>query len=393
MIGKLDSASRRLYFLFLAGFMAFGMIFTIAGASLPQLIRDYHWSYAVTGIVLAGSAAGYLLSAFLSGLIVQRIPAKVVIVVGLVAGAAGVSLFGRVPSPWPNLVFTFAMGLCQGSMEVVANLEIIHIEQNGQSRLMNLLHAAFSVGAIAGPAAVGLVSGAGTSMLVVFLAAGILLLVLAVLFGIVHFPRASLTSGPGKEPGLRLVREPVLLLLTFLLFAYVGIEIGVSSWSSEFFVQVLGSAASQGAYAVAVVGVGLLVGRLAVSLWYKGRRQEVLMLGLSMLSAAMLLIVLLVHSAVAVVIAFFFTGLGFSAFYPLTMTVVGRYYKTGAAVGTVATGGAAGSILFPFLMSMLSQKVGIHGGFWFYFGLNCFLVALVIALIRRRLPTGGAGKA
>jgi len=67
-----------------------------------------------------------------------------------------------------------------------------------------------------------------------------------------------------------------------------------------------------------------------------------------MLSAAMLLIVLLVHSAVAVVIAFFFTGLGFSAFYPLTMTVVGRYYKDRRAVGTVATGGAAGSILFPF---------------------------------------------
>ncbi len=201
-------------------------------------------------------------------------------------------------------------------------------------------------------------------------------------------------SGKRKEPGLRLVREPLLIILILALFVYVGTEIGVFSWSSVFFVQVLGSAASQGAYAVAVVWVGLLVGRLAVSFWYKGRRQEMLMLGLTSFSAAMLLIVLLVHSAVAVIIAFFFTGLGFSGFYPLLMTVVGRYYKTGVAVGSVATGGAAGSIVFPFLMSLLAQTVGIHGGFWFYLGLNCFLVVLTVVtvrLVRNRRPAGDAG--
>ena len=392
MIGKLDTAHRRLYIFFLAGFAVFGMIFTIVGAALPQLIRDYQWSYAATGIVLAASAVGYFLSTFFCGHLVQRIPAKAVLVTGLAIGAVSVSLFGRSPSPWLNLGLNLAIGLCQGAMELVANLEIIHMERDGQSRLMNLLHATFCIGAIAGPSAVGYISGTGASMLSVFLAAGILLVAMAVLFGFVRFPRTSQEKGSTRGPGLRLMREPILVLLTLLLLVYVGTEIGVFSWSSEYFVQVLGSAASQGAYAVALVWGGLFVGRLAVSFWYKGRRQEVLMLALSIFSAAMLLVVLLVHSTPAVVIALFLTGLGFSGFYPLAMSVVGRYYKSGVAVGTAATGGAAGSIMFPFLMSILSQTIGIRGGFWFYLGLNCILVILsgVLArMVRRRAGEAG----
>ncbi len=341
---------------------------------------------------------GYFFSTFLSGLLVQRVPAKTVIVTGLVIGAASVSLFGRWPSPWINLGLNLGVGLCQGSIELVANLEIIHMEREGQSRLMNLLHATFCIGAIGGPAAVGIHFGQGRfDALRLPRIAGLLLLVMAVLFATTRFPRASQQQGTRggfgagdlhapTDPGSAHPAAPV----------YVGTEIGVSSWSSEYFVQVLGSAASRGAYAVALVGTGLLVGRLAVSFWYKGTRQEVLMLALSALSAAMLLVVLLVHSTVAVVIALFLTGLGFSGIYPLAMSLVGRYYKSGVAVGTAATGGAAGSIMFPFLMSILAQTIGIRGGFWFYLGLNCLLVVLtglLVRLVRRRVALPGIGGA
>ena len=65
MFKTLDPATRRLYFLLLAGFVLFGVIFTIAGAALPQIIRTFGWSYTVTGLVLAASSAGYFLSSFL----------------------------------------------------------------------------------------------------------------------------------------------------------------------------------------------------------------------------------------------------------------------------------------------------------------------------------------
>jgi fucose permease len=256
------------------------------------------------------------------------------------------------------------------------------MEREGQSRLMNLLHAMFCVGAIVGPVAVGFISGTGASMLTVFLGAGILLVLLGVLFGLVRFPRASQEKTSRAEPGPRLLREPILAILTLLLLVYVGSEIGVSTWSSEYIVQTIGATAYQGAYAVGLVWAGLLAGRLLVSFLYKGRRQEILMLGLSALSTAMILVVLLVHSPWAILAALFLTGLGFSAFYPLAMSLVGRYYKSGVAVGWAASGGGVGSIAFPLLMSVMAQTVGIRAGFWFYLGLNCLLVALTGVLVR-----------
>jgi len=386
MIRSLDAPTRRLYILFLAGFIAFGAIFTIAGAGLPQIIRTFGWSYAVTGAVLSASALGYLVSTFLSGILLARVPARAVLVTALGIGALSWSLFGRWASPWLNFYLYFGSGICMGGIEVVANLEIIHMERNGQSRLMNLLHAAFCVGAVVGPASMGFLTRTGLSILSVFSVTAGFLAVMAILFSVIRFPRVRPEPGHEEAQGLRLLRQPVLLLLTLVLLLYVGVEIGVSSWSSEYFVKVLGASPSTGAFAVALFWTGLLAGRLGISVGYRGTRQELVMLVLAVLSSAGLVLLLLARSVPAVAGAVVLAGLGCSGFYPLAISVVGRYYKSGVAIGTAVTGGAAGSVAFPFLMALLSQSVGMRGGFWFYLALSLVLVGLTGALARQVRP-------
>jgi fucose permease len=172
-------------------------------------------------------------------------------------------------------------------------------------------------------------------------------------------------------------------LVTVALLIYVGTELGISSWSSEYVVRVLGVSASRGAFTVAVLWLGLLVGRLGISFAYKGFRQELLMVALSVMSAAGLVAVLLSRSSTEVAVALFIAGLGCSGFYPLGMSVVGRHFKSGVAVGTAATGGAAGSIAFPFAMGFISQTIGIRRGFWLNLGLNLMLVVLAVLLVRQ----------
>jgi fucose permease len=267
-------------------------------------------------------------------------------------------------------------------MEVVINLEVIHMEEKGQSRLMNLIHAAFCAGAILGPAAVGFVLQKGMPLVWIFMASAALYAVFAVIVACVRFPRVQPVYEKGADSGLRLLREPVLLIMTAALLIYVGTEIGISSWSSEYVVRVLGVAAWAGAFTPALFWLGLLGGRLAISFGYKGSRQELLMLALSAISATGLLVVLLAPSAAIVAVAVFVAGLGSSGFYPLGMSLVGRRFKSGVAVGTVATGGAAGSIVFPFAMAVIAQTIGIRSGFWFYLGVNIFLVFLTMVLVR-----------
>jgi fucose permease len=386
MMQSLNRETRRLYVLFLAGFVIFGILFTIIGAALPQIIRTFHWSYTLTGVVLAASAIGYFLSTFLCGFLVQRFSPRTVLVTGLLLIAVCMLFFMRWRSPWLNLVLNLMIGLGQGTIEVVTNLEVIHMERKGQSRLMNLMHAAFSVGAIVGPAAVGILMSVGLRGTVVFLAAAGPIALMALLFGTARFPRLAQEDEHGQRQGLRLLRSPILLLLTLFLLLYIGAELGVSTWVSEYFVKVLSTTASTGAYSVSLFWMGLFAGRLGVSVLYRGTRQEYLLLGLSLLAAVSLGFVLLAGSTAAVAVGVFLTGLGLSALYPLVMTMVGRYFKSGVAVGTVAAGGGLGSFTFPFLMAVVSESIGLRGGFWFYLGLTLVLVVLslaVLAMVKR----------
>ena len=382
MFKTLDRATRRLYFLLLAGFVLFGAIFTVAGAALPQIIQSFGWSYTVTGLVLAASSAGYFLASFVNGFLVQRYPPRIIMLIGLAIGAVCMSLFVRWPSPVLNLLLNFGIGLCQGSMEIVTNLEVIHMEKKGQSRLMNLIHAAFCAGAIIGPSAVGYILKEGIPLVSIFIVAAVLFASLAVVVAFTRFPRVQPLREEKAQGSLQLLRQPLLLIMTAALLVYVGTEIGVSSWSSEYVVKVLGLSTWAAAFAPALFWLGLLAGRLVISFGYKGSRQELIMLALSVLSAAALVGVLLARSTEAVAAAVFIAGLGSSGFYPLGMSVTGKHFKSGVAVGTVATGGAAGSIAFPFAMAMISQTIGIRRGFWFYLGMNVLLIFLAALLVR-----------
>ena len=379
-----DPRTRRLFLLFLAAYVVFGATFTVIGAAIPQIISTFQWSYAITGFVAAANAAGYVLSTFLCGFLVKRFAPKRVLVTGLLVGAVGMSLFARTGSPWLNFFLGLAIGLCQGSIEVVCTLEVIHMERTGQSRLLNLMHAFFCLGAIIGPACVGLLVGGGMSGSVsVFMATSGLAALVALLFGLSAFPRTNVEPAGGRNEGEGLLRNPLLLLLTVYLLLYVGAENGFSTWVSEYFVRFLGTAASVGAFSVSLFWGGLLTGRLAISFSYHGNRQEYIMLGISLLGAAALAAMLLAHAPAVVAACVFLTGVGFSGLYPLAMAVVGRHFKSSVAVGTAATGGGIGSFTFPFLMAILAQRLGIRGGFFLCLGLSMILAVFSLVLIRR----------
>ena len=235
MLQLTNPGTRRLYILFLCSFATFGVLFTVTGAALPHIIRTFTWSYALTGVVLAASSVAYFLSTFASGFLVQKFSPKAVLVTGLLIGAVCMSFFVGWPSPWLNLGLNFGIGLCQGTIELVTNLQVIHMEKKGQSRLMNLTHAGFSVGAIIGPAAVGYLLSTGSGAILVFRAAAGLLGLMALLFSLTPFPRIALEA-PRERGRLKLLAQPLLLFITLFLLLYVGSELGVSTCVSEYFV-------------------------------------------------------------------------------------------------------------------------------------------------------------
>ncbi len=366
----LSSENRKLFAALLLNFILFGVSLTIIGATVPKVIREFGWSYLATGMVLAASAVGYFVSSFFSGLLVFRFGPRIVILLGLGLQAVGLGSFGAVPGVLANLCATLLLGLGQGGTEVVTNFSVARMEAEGQSRLMNLMHAAFPMGAILGPILIGVLISVGQSWQAVFRAMALLSLGVAGLLSLLPF-RFSDERDEGiseKAELSRLLRDPLLMFLFLTIFLYVGCEIGISSWVSEYYVEVFKTPAAVGAYMVSVFWAGVLVGRLSVSLGYRGHRQAEVLVALSCLAALALMISLSMKGPLSAGVGFLLCGLGCSAIYPIDMSLVGANFKRGqsVAIGIVSTGGGIGSFLFPFVMAAIANSYGIENGFWFY---------------------------
>ena len=116
-----------------------------------MVIREFGWNYLAAGWVFAGSAAGFFVSTFVTGMLLPTWGGRNVMLVGLILQGLGIGLFGYFDSLVANLIIFIVLGLGQGAVEVTTNVSVVNIEAPGKSRLMNLVHSAFTVGAMIAP--------------------------------------------------------------------------------------------------------------------------------------------------------------------------------------------------------------------------------------------------
>ncbi|MBC8231642.1 MFS transporter [bacterium] len=382
-MNHLAKETRLLFWVLVSNFVLFGITLTIIGATIPEIIRGFNWSYTVTGMVLASGSVGYFSSSFLSGFLLKRFGSKRILVSGLFLEAIGLLLFARHPSVLFNLSLTFILGVGQGGTETVTNVSVIQMEKEGESRLMNLMHAAFCVGAIIGPFITGMLIATGRWQIAYRLSASACFLmgVLFLFLSFAHIRQEKLaTKGGGKT--LSLLFNPLIVLLFLVLFLYVGTELGTSAWVAEYYVEILKTSSSVGAYIISLFWTGLLLGRLSISFWYKERSPSGLLIFLASLCTIALLCAVSVKNPWFAGFSFFMAGLGYSAIYPVVMALVGQHFQQGQSVvvGFVAMGGGIGSFMFPFLMAFISDHLGLRQGFLFYVGIDVLMVVLTIVV-------------
>lgn len=375
-----------LFWPLLFAFVTFGTSLIIIGALLPRILQDFHWSYTAAGIVIAANSFGYFASTLASGLLVQRFGPKPVVSVGLVLLASSLFFFGVSPSVVLNLGLNFLVGVGQGTIEIVVNSSVVRMERESESHLMSFMHAAFSVGAIVGPFAIGIIVVRSLAWQGVYRVIALVALAIAVVMILLPFHRLkTAASSSAKQPRLRdLGVHPMLFLTFFALLLYVGLEVGITNWISEYFVRIFGSTASTGAFMVSLFWVGILAGRLLMPIVYRGPRIAESVLALALLLTLSLAVVVVMPGALSGGIFFFLTSLGCSAFYPRVMTLIGQYFPTGQSVvvGFAASGGGVGMFLFPLGMSAVAQSYGLRTGFILYVAMGVALAVISWLIVR-----------
>ena len=389
---------RSLYVGLLAVTIMFGADLTLVGAVLPEMIRTFNWSYTAVAAVLAASSIGYFAATFASGFVVRRLGPRATVVTGLALMAGGLALFGATPLVLINLLLYGLVGIGNGAVEVVLNYGAVRIERDGRSQLMNLLHASFSVGAVAGPLLAARLLQGGVPWQLAFRIVALCAAAIAVWLALLPFGRLEEDLDADGQTGATAAAPPLdralVVICVTLLFLYVGAEVGVSSWLGEYFVGFLGTTAAQGALMVMLFWVGVLAGRTLLAFFYTGTRAAEAILLLAGVAAVGLIAAVAATGRSAAAIGFVATGFGFSSIYPLVMSIVGRHIAPrhqSVVIGFASTGGGVGSFLFPFVMATVAQQVGIRRGFLLYVGLSALLMLLAFAAVLKT-RAAAAGK-
>ncbi|GAC1653598.1 MAG: hypothetical protein NVS9B15_14310 [Acidobacteriaceae bacterium] len=228
-----------------ASFLLAACALSSVGPLVPELRRDHGLSYFAIGALFYAMFFASLLTTTIGGRLARAVGEHNALRISYFAIAAGWLCLGPVPMPF---LFTGAslIGAGVGLVSPLTNLR-----EAGSIRRLNLLNASWTIGAICAAWTAHLLYGSFGLRLV---AAGAFCLLAATLFEDRSHDAHKVAQQVGSS---RIGRQD--LLLACAMFLCVGIETGVSGWSTSWFRY--GSATTRAEFTLAAFWAGSLFAR------------------------------------------------------------------------------------------------------------------------------------
>ncbi len=322
-------------------------------------------------------AVGSALAAAVS----DRLPARGLLAVYGVLLAGGLALQAAAPA-WAVLVAGGGLvGFAFGCLGTEVNAVAARTGPALRAQALSLTNAVYSLGAAAGPFAVGLLLQARLGWRLAFWAWAVAALLagagLAAACGDVRV-------APGRAAGSGLDRR--VLALAGMAFAYNGGGWAVSGWAATWLVVRFHAPVLTGALGATVFYGCLTLGRLVNTSVVRSVPVPRLLWWQAVASAAALVAVSFAPSPWLAMCAFGTAGFTLGGIYPNLVAHAAALVpdRPGAMAGAIATGGAVGVSLAPFTAGALgAEGVPALGGLLAVLGVG--LVALA-AWVRRFAP-------
>ena len=364
-------------------FFIFGFITNLNMALVPHLRHIFDLPYAWAMLAESAFFLAYLVFSSPTSKLIELIGYKRTMVVSLFIQVVGCLLFipaAKLVSFPLFLTAVFVVGAGVTALQTSANpyVSILGPEHSAPVRL-TLAQAFNSFGGAIAPLIAGhyiLTDSAKLTKAAVadtvrlpyiFIAAGLLLLGLAVAFS--HLPAVTRTQSyrPGKEGdgvlGLSIWSYKHTVLGALGIFFYVGVEVGLASIAVDYFKSQGMSTAKTASFLVSLYWFGALIGRLLGS-WILTKVKSGKLLGIfGFAAAAMVLLSMATSGQVAIwslVLCGFFNSIMFPNIFTLGIAGLGPMTSKGS--GLIMTAVVGGAVIPP-LLGALADHVGIQHSF------------------------------
>lgn len=358
-----------------------GLAFASFISRTPAMRDALEISSAQLGLLLLCLSGGAVAGLPLSGPVVHRFGSGRAVLLGALSVTTGLVLLvialgtGSVVPAGIGLVFT---GLGSGIWDVAMNVEGADVERRLGRSLMPRLHAAFSLGTVAGAGlgAASAAAGVPLGVQLVVVAGALPVVVTLATRRFLPQDRSTPAESASSSGAAAAWREPRTLLIGLMVLGFAFTEGSANDWMAVAFVDGYGTSETVGAIAFGFFVVAMTVGRLlgGAALERFGR---VAVLRVSAgLALAGLLLVLLGGSTWVALAGTLLWGVGASLGFPVGMSAAADDPARAAArVSVVSSVGYTAFLAGPPLIGLLAEHVGILRALFVVLG------ALVLGLL------------
>jgi MFS family permease len=356
-------------------FGALGFSYGTWTSRLPAIKANLGLSTAQVSMVLLFAAIGAIFSFPVTAAALHKLGSRGA---SLLAGgllALGLVGFGLAPDWMSACAIMGVYGVLASVMDVAMNAQGVEVERATARPVMSRLHAAFSLGTMAGAFFAFCIVEVTPSVPLHFVVAA--LIVLAAVF----LPRAGLIAdAKAIDGGTRSFSLPrgAAWLIGAMAFLGMIVEGSMVDWST-LYLRERADASQQ----MATLGIVSLQGAMLVTRWFGDRARlrwgarRLLFVG-SLLAGLSLAAALLVGGVVPALVGFGLFGIGVASVSPCVYAAGAR--EGGVALAAVMTLGSLGFLVGPLVIGAVAQATNLSWGMAVVAG-----AAIALAVLSRRV--------
>lgn len=340
-------------------FFLAGLCFSSWASRIPNIQQKLHLSNAGLGGVLLGLPAGLLTSLPIAGWLVAKFNSRPVVIAAAILYGCTLPLLGLVQQTWQLVVCLFIFGMCGNMLNISMNTQAIGTEAWYGRTIMASYHGLWSLAGFSGAAI-------GTAMISFGIAPYRHFLVitsLAIVITLVN-ARFLLKTDTNKNEHQPIFAKPDKSLITLGIIAFCSMicEGAMFDWSGVYFQKVIhppqGLVAAGYTAFMATMASGRFIGD-----WFATKKGIKIILQISgALTAAGLLIAILLPYFFTAIIGFLLVGAGVSSIVPLVYSAAGKskVLSPGVALAAVSTIGYLGFLFGPPFIGFIAQASNLR---------------------------------
>lgn len=336
----------------------FGVVLITLGSVLPDISAGFSLTEIEVSSIILFLPVGVLAGSLVFGPFVDRFGYKFLLAGSSLLVITGLLMIGYAESLFllkiAVLVAGFGGGILNG--EAITIISDISGEKNDANQ--SFLSVFFGLGALSIPIVMRILkSDYSYNSILTWIA--IIMLIPALSYFFIRFPSPKQSQGFPVKEGIKLVKHPVLLLFSLVLFFQSGIEGITNNWTTTYFGKNFMTSDNEALTALTIMMAGMTLGRFISGLIVSHVKSFAIIVASSLIVLSGILILIFFPSIRLAGMALL--GLGFAPVFPVVLSYIGTMYPdlSGTAFSIALFISLLGNTLLNFIMGALAEAFGM----------------------------------